>query len=1146
MKFSSSVGILGSTVALLLSGNALPGTVPAQVQKVIEDGQHDMIVIMRDQLPNLPPQRRAMAGRASAIASAHNSVLSQMPQLRLRKFHSFTTINAFSASLSEAEANELAARPDVQAVVNDRVIRPLPRRQTRLEQSVAGAAATSISKGAAAVSTAATDGGLCNTLEPEALQLTHTAYADPSIPQAQQVRDGKGQLVTGKGVKVAFLADGLDPTVLGFTRPDGSSVFIDYQDFTGDPAGTPTDGGEAFGDASSIAAQDLPNGKPLLFDISTYVNAAHPLPSPCNIRIRGMAPGASLVGLKVFSQINPTTTSNFVQAIEYAVTHDDVDVINESFGGNPYPDNSNDPISLADEAAVRAGVTVVVSTGDAGPTGTLGSPSTDSHVIASGATTQFRVYAQTGDGIQPLLKSPGYIDNNLSAFSSGGFSQLNARTVDAVAPGDSGWALCSTNQTLYGDCGNYVGDAPAAIEVFGGTSQSSPLTAGEAALVIQAYRSTHGGNDPTPATVKAIIMSTATDLGAPSFEQGAGFINSLAAVNLALSIDDQNGKPKARGKGLVLAPSAASATAEPNARIVRTFTISNEGTSAQHLTASLETLGAPFAGDTLNLKLDPTVDARFINVAGNTRVYVTKTFKVPANADHLDAAVAFLSPLSIAATNPPLVYLSLIDPSGREAAESNPQGLGSGYGHVDIVKPQAGTWTAVVWTRKTGVAGSYSGPIEFTWGAERYVKFGSISPAHLNLAPGAHETLTAEFDMPSAPGDLAAAIRFADADAGSGPFAAIPVTLRTLIPTGANGGNFTGTLTGGNGRGGAGPTQTYAFQVPNGIQSMNLTLEIADNGYLLEGLLIDPNGMQLSVMPNQDPASGAAQFALQNSHYNPQPGLWKFVLVQNYTSSGNQTTLPFTARIGFNSTGISAPGLPDSAGVKLSASGKPVTVAVTVTNTGPVTKLYFADARLATSAVMKLPPQPCSTVTTLPGACGEWYLPTQVSTAAFVAQSNVPINMDAYNIVGTGVGGTGNPDIFAKRIAADTVVATLSEPEVPYSVWTADPSLIGPYGPAGAFTAPVTTNAYVLAKEFDPAVSADSGDVWTDLVLNTQTFNPLQLAPGASGTINVTITPDPGQVGKTVSGFLYIDTFDLNVFTGDEVVQIPYRYTVEP
>jgi hypothetical protein len=212
-------------------------------------------------------------------------------------------------------------------------------------------------------------------LEPEALQLTNTAFLNSATEQAQSVLDGNHKPVIGTGVKVAFIADGLDTTVPGFIRPDGSHVFVDYEDFSGDPAGTATAGGEAFGDASSIAAQDMPNGKPLYYDISKFVNAAHPLPSPCNIRIRGMAPGASLMGLKVFSQLGYTTTSGFVQAIEYAVSHG-ADVINESFGGNPYPDTANDPISLADNAAVAAGVTVTVSTGDAAMN-TLGSPSTN-------------------------------------------------------------------------------------------------------------------------------------------------------------------------------------------------------------------------------------------------------------------------------------------------------------------------------------------------------------------------------------------------------------------------------------------------------------------------------------------------------------------------------------------------------------------------------------------------------------------------------------------------------------------------------------------------------------------------------------------------------------------------------------------------
>ena len=189
----------------------------------------------------------------------------------------------------------------------------------------------------------------------------------------------------------------------------------------------------------------MPNGKPLLFDLSKFVVPHYPLPSPCNIRIRGMAPGASLVGLNVFSSLGFTTTSTFVQAIEWAVQHDDVDVINESFGGNPFPDTDNDPVSLADQAAIKAGVTVVVSTGDAGTAGTLGTPATDPGVIAVGGTNTWRAYAQTHDGAIPLTPHSGFINNGISALSSGGFAQHDARTVDVVAPGDSGWALCSSN-----------------------------------------------------------------------------------------------------------------------------------------------------------------------------------------------------------------------------------------------------------------------------------------------------------------------------------------------------------------------------------------------------------------------------------------------------------------------------------------------------------------------------------------------------------------------------------------------------------------------------------------------------------------------------------------------------------------------------
>src|SRR5262249_50574963 len=193
---------------------------------------------------------------------------------------------------------------------------------------------------------------------------------------------------------------------------------------------------------------------------------------------------------------------------------------------------------------------------------------------------------------------------NISPLSSGGFAQTRARTVDVVAPGDLGWALCSPDQAHFTGCANLLGQ-PSSIQDFGGTSESAPLTSGAAALVIQAYRSTHHGADPSPALVKQILMSTATDLGSPAFEQGAGLINSVAAVNAALSVRDFNGRPQGHGAGVLTNPTAVTITDDPHATQVRLFTVTNTGTTVQHLAPSLQRLDTPFATETVTVDMNP-------------------------------------------------------------------------------------------------------------------------------------------------------------------------------------------------------------------------------------------------------------------------------------------------------------------------------------------------------------------------------------------------------------------------------------------------------------------------------------------------------------------------------------------------------------
>src|SRR5262249_21623774 len=157
---------------------------------------------------------------------------------------------------------------------------------------------------------------------------------------------------------------------------------------------------EAFVDAGSIASQANQT-----YDLSGFVNPAHPLPPGCNIRIEGIAPGAGLAVLNVAGPGGGTIASQIAPAIQMAACHDPVAVLDASFAANPAPDTQDDPVALADQAAVAAGVTVVVGSGDAGPFDNIGTPATASGVIAVGATTTFRAYRQTSNAGSQL--SPG-------------------------------------------------------------------------------------------------------------------------------------------------------------------------------------------------------------------------------------------------------------------------------------------------------------------------------------------------------------------------------------------------------------------------------------------------------------------------------------------------------------------------------------------------------------------------------------------------------------------------------------------------------------------------------------------------------------------------------------------------------------------
>ena len=151
------------------------------------------------------------------------------------------------------------------------------------------------------------------------------------------------------------------------------------------------------------------------------MNPAHPLPAGCNIKIRGIAPGATLDVMKVFGNSNSAFNSTILEGLDYALTNDHPDVFSESFGGYPIPDSTQDITRQFNEQAFNAGAVVVESSGDSGVEASPSSAGSDPDVIDAGASTTFQNYAQgTQYGFQ---FAKGCLSDNISSIESAGFTQ---------------------------------------------------------------------------------------------------------------------------------------------------------------------------------------------------------------------------------------------------------------------------------------------------------------------------------------------------------------------------------------------------------------------------------------------------------------------------------------------------------------------------------------------------------------------------------------------------------------------------------------------------------------------------------------------------------------------------------------------------
>lgn len=1117
-------------VAVPLTGAAASQKVPF----VSTRATSKMIVFLRSLEPSARgarTERLARNEQANVAASVRASAG--------RVLSSTSTPDTLTVRVTHSEASLLARNPLVSAVDPDVSIPGPSVPTTSLANRGGAASAATLRRDVAA--------GLCGTAADP--QLDPEALTNINAPAAWSQGD------TGAGVKVAFLADGIDVTNPDFQRnsewasagsPTGSAVISSYQDFSGDGILAPTAGGEAFLDASSIAAQGNET-----YDLSQYVSAAHPLPAGCDFKIVGVAPGASVMALKVYAQNNYTTGDGFVQAINYAVAQG-VQVINESFGGNGIPDGAADIIKNADDAAVAAGVTVVVSTGDAGITSTIGSPATDPNVISVGATTTYRAYAQTTyGGINTPGESGGYIDNNISALSSGGFTQ-SGTTLDLVAPGDLNDALCSTSN-LYSDC------AGQNVELSGGTSESSPLTAGAAADVIEAYSSTHNGATPSPAIVKEILTSSATDISAPADQQGAGLLNVGAAVDLAKAFKGTSA-PVASA-GVLSNTSQIDVSAFPNQTASKSFVLTNPGTTPETVDLSTRQFVANPVTQTGSITLDPTASSTeptFLSTTGATEVYQTSNFTVAPGTGRVELGADYTDTGQTS-----VLHVAVFDPNGDLAEFSEPQGQ-AGFADVQVANPVAGTWTAVYYTlsdtNSAKTAGT-TGPVQWQVTTFTAAPAGRLSAASITLGAGRSRSVALRVTIPAGAGDSSQSILI---DAG-GATTTIPVVVRAQIPFVHGTGSFSGAFAGGNGRAGApGQTNTYDFTVPKGESNLEVSVLLSQyggagniQGNQVIGFVIDPNGQIAAYDSNYSLSSAFAPIAtpyltLYDAH--PIPGQYEVVLEWANLVSGASLTTPFSGEVQFNQVRISST-LPDNASTDVSAKhGKAAGVAVTNDGLAPLT--LFTDARLDQESTLPLSDFfGAKQTTALPDSSHTYFVPTDTSSISVATTSTLPATFDLSTY-------SGDPDLspvvpspYVQGSETSSAASLTYTPPsgVGAGLWYLQPAEIGPYGQSGEpTTGTITTTASVVTKAFDPGILSDTGD-GVEALDNLAGFNPVTIFPGETVIIPLEVAP-AAPVGSTVRGTLWVDDlstgFALNSAiqgtdpAANQLKGIPYAYTV--
>jgi subtilisin family serine protease len=338
-----------------------------------------------------------------------------------------------------------------------------------------------------------------------------------SSPASYRDMNGDGYTDLSGGL-MYYLADGVTRIPGGIDMfaamvPASGAMIAWTGDF--DPA----IGGHGTQTASNVVGQGVINGKaPQFADVpgGTYPGA-----------VIGGAPHAKLAPYgDIYFSFEFSTSFAWMMTggtADLGGVKRSVDASSNSYGSSDVDNDGYDSHSMeANVAHDGSATTMFGSTGNGAPGfGTVNSPS-NYNGISVGASTQFG-----GTGWDSIKSARQIVDNDAMVWSDRGPGSNGTVGVDLLADG----AFSAGDITL-----NTVMNGNEAWLTWGGTSRSTPVAAGAAALVYQAWRQAHPGQAiPADfhATVRGILKSSAKDLGYESYIQGSGSLDAGRAVKLA-------------------------------------------------------------------------------------------------------------------------------------------------------------------------------------------------------------------------------------------------------------------------------------------------------------------------------------------------------------------------------------------------------------------------------------------------------------------------------------------------------------------------------------------------------------------------------------------------------------------------------------